>query len=69
MQDQNNQPTNSQTQNGDDFYKAVEDVGVTEDQLNLMSAITEAQKESADNSDVILEEMNQTVKDYLADQD
>ncbi len=69
MQDQNNQPTNSQTQSGDDFYKAVEDVGVTEDQLNLMSAITEAQKESADNSDAILEEMNQTVKDYLADQD
>lgn len=68
MQDQTNQPISSQTQDSDDFYKAIEDIGVTEDQLKLMSAITEAQKEASDNTDQILEDMNQTVKDYLADE-
>jgi len=67
MNDQTKQPMNSQNQTGDDLNQAIGEVGVTEDQLNLMAAMTEAQKEAADNSDAILEEMNQTVKDYLAD--
>lgn len=59
---------NTSTPVSDDFNDAIQSsAGVTEDQLNLMAAITEAQKEAADNSDAILEEMNQTVKDYLAD--
>lgn len=67
MQDQTAQPTKPQNQSADDFYKAVEEVGVSEDELNLMSAVTEAQVDSAEKTDEMLDEMNETVKDYLAE--
>jgi hypothetical protein len=64
MQDQNMQATNPQNSDADDFYNELENnAGVTEDQLKVMSAITEAQVDSAENAEELLKEMEEMAQE------
>jgi hypothetical protein len=65
MNDQNTQPAGTQNSNADEFYKEIEDsAGLTEDQLKVMSAVTEAQIDSSERADEMLKEMEE-----MADED
>lgn len=65
MNDQNTQPTDTKNSNADEFYKEIEDsAGLTEDQLKVMSAVTEAQIDSSERADEMLKEMEE-----MADED
>lgn len=63
--DQQTQNMNSQTT--DDFYSDAETIGVTEEKLKMMAAVTEAQIEAAENTDQLLQEMDAVVKEAQAD--
>lgn len=68
MQDQNKQATNPQNSQSDDFYKEVENsAGVTEDQLKVMAAITQAQTDSAENAEEMVKEMEEVIAEEKAE--
>ena len=64
MQDQNMQPTKTQNSDADSFYNELENnAGVTEDQLKLMSALTEAQIDSSDAAEEMVTDLEQMIKE------
>ncbi|MBT4124557.1 MAG: hypothetical protein HN981_04055 [Candidatus Pacebacteria bacterium] len=65
MQDQ--QAQNSQTQSADDFYKDIEDLGVSEEKLRTMAALTQAQADSADRSGELVKEMEEVIVEEKAE--
>ncbi|MBU0974207.1 hypothetical protein KKD03_00710 [Patescibacteria group bacterium] len=62
MQDQNTQNSKPQVK-ADDFYKDIDDLVVSEDNLRTMAAITQVQVESADNAGELVEKMEELVEE------
>ncbi len=63
MQDQNSQNTNQAAQSQDDFYKDVASLNVSEDELDIMSALTQAQVDAAERSSDLVAEMKEIIEE------
>ncbi len=60
MQDQTTQNNNNpQNQTQDDFYNDFDKLNVSEDELKVMAAVTQAQMDSAESSAEIVKEMEE----------
>lgn len=60
MQDQTTQNNNNpQSQTQDDFYNDFDKLNVSEDELKVMAAVTQAQMDSAESSAEIVKEMEE----------
>lgn len=61
MQDQNSQNQSSAPAQ-DDFYNDVDQLNVSEDEMRVMAALTQAQADSADRAAEMVEEMEEVIK-------
>ena len=62
MTDQNSTNNNSASQSQDDFYKDVSGLNVSEDELNIMAALTQAQVDAAERAGDMVDEMKELIK-------
>ncbi len=61
MQNQNSQNNNS-AQSQDDFYNDVTNLNVSEDELDVMAAVTQAQVDAAERAGEMVDEMKEIIK-------
>lgn len=68
MQDQNTQNTNPNSQVQSDSYDDLNNLSVTEDQLKMMSSLTQAQADAAESASDTVKEMEKLFEEGMSEE-